>query len=89
MRTLDRLSAVMRDPVNASAVRIFDGVAANVGVVPVLHIDASLGTDLDAEPDPRPIVRGHEVIAVLADKAGSWRLHNVGQHGVLVNVAHE
>ena len=57
--------------------------------MPVQKIDAAFGTGFDTEPDPSQIVGRHEVIAVLADEAGAIGFHDVGQHGVFVNVAHE
>ena len=77
------------DAVDAAAIGEIDSVSADVGVVPVEKVDAAFGARLDAEPNPREIIGRHEVVAVMANKARTLPLHHVGQHGVLVDVAHE
>ena len=80
IRSSNLLCAARHDAVNAAAVGEIHGVAAHVRVVPVEDVDAALGTDLDTETDSRQIVRRHEVVAVFADKAGTFRLEDVRQH---------
>ena len=50
---------------------------------------AALGPDLDAEAYPLRVVRQQEIIAVMADKSGTFALQHVGQHRVLMNVCHK
>ena len=89
VRSSDSLRIFWHDAVNAAAVWKVDGVSANVVVVPVENVNAALGPDLDAESDPGHIVGRHKVVAVPANKAGTFANHHVGQDSVFVNVAHE
>ena len=77
------------DAIHSAAVRKIDRIATDVRVVPVQDIDTTFRADLDTETDPRQVVRGHEVVTMSADKAGTIGLHDVGQDSMLMNIAHE
>ncbi len=78
-----------RDSEDSSGLVVQHVRAADVGVVPVEHVEGAVRSDLDAEADPLGVVRHQEVVAVVRGEAGSLALEHVGQHGVLVDVGHE
>ena len=85
----DFFGVLGHDAIDASGVGEVDGVAADVGVVPVENVDASVGPDFHAEAHPGEVVGGHEVAAVAPDVGGAVGLHVIGEDGMLVDVAHE
>ena len=86
---LDRLGSLGHDPIYPTALWKVDGIATDIRIVPVEDIDATLGTSLDTETDPGQVVDGHEIVAMLTDVAGPLGFHDIRQHHVLMNVAHE
>ena len=85
----DAFGALGHDAINASGVGEVDGVAADVGVVPIENVDSSVGTDFHTESDPGEVVGWHEVAAVAPDVGGTIRVHVIDKNGVLVDIAHE
>ena len=89
IRPSDSLCPFGHDAINAAAVGKLYRIAAHILVVPVEKIDTAFGADFDAEPDPREVVRRHEIVAVLSNKTGTFWFHDVCQYGVFMDVAHE
>ena len=78
-----------REPEDAPGVFLQNLLAADVGIVPVEHIDVAARADLHAETDPLRVVGLHEILVVFADKPGTAWHQFIGQHRVLVDVGHE
>ena len=70
-------------------IRKVDGIPANVRVMPIQDVDATFGSNLDAESDPRQVIGRHEVIAMLANKAGALGNKYISQHCMFMDIAHE
>ena len=64
VRAGDLFGALGHDAVDASALGEVDGISADVGVVPIENVDATIGSNFHAESDPGEVVGGHEVAAV-------------------------
>ena len=88
-RPVGRVRLGGRNPEDPAGLVVQDIGAADVGVVPVEHVESAVGADLDAEPHPLGVVRHHEVFAVTRGEARSLPLEHVRQHRVLVDVGHE
>ena len=89
VRASDAFRVLGHDAINASAFGEVDGISADVGVVPVEDVDATIRSDFHTEANPSEIVGGHEITTVSADVGGAIRFHVIGEDGMLVDVAHE
>ena len=79
----------MCDAVDAARAFLVNDASANVGVVPVNHPDAALGSGVHVEAEEMVVVRDHEIAAVRSLEAGTASLEVVHVQQVMMNVAHE
>jgi len=85
----DAFRVLGQDAIDASTLWEVDGISADVGVVPVEDVDATIRSNFHTEANPGEIVGGHEITPVSADVGGAIWFHVIGEDGMLVDVAHE
>ena len=89
VRACDAFRVLGHDAIDTSTLREVDGISADVGVVPVEDVDATIRSDFHTEANPGEIVGRHEITSVSADVSGAIRFHVIGENGMFVDIAHE
>ena len=89
VRACDAFRVLGHDAIDASTLREINGIATDIGVVPVEDVDATIRPNFHTEANPGKIVGGHEITSVSADVSGAIRFHVIGENGMFVDIAHE
>jgi hypothetical protein len=77
------------DSVDPPRLLVQDVLPADVAVVPVEHVQRTVGAHLEAEADPVRVVGHQEIVSVMGGEPRAPGDEHVRQHRVLVDVRHE